>query len=114
MSQMHHEVSQALWNLRIAHQNDCVTADGLHSTSIIIDNSNVGPTAPGRPAIPSFLMSSKAASQLAADPAFFMLSPFYGRDSSPGVCHVAISRHVAVPGMPSMHSIMCANAYSIL
>lgn len=41
MSQMHHEVSQALWNLRIAHQNDCVTADGLHSTSIIIDNSNV-------------------------------------------------------------------------
>lgn len=41
MSQMHHEVSQALWNLRIAHQNDCVTADGLHSTSIIIDNSNI-------------------------------------------------------------------------
>ena len=41
MSQMHHEVSQALWNLRIAHQNDCITADGLHGTSIIIDNSNV-------------------------------------------------------------------------
>lgn len=41
MSPMHHEVSQALWRLGFAHQNNCITADGLHTANIILDGTNV-------------------------------------------------------------------------